>query len=868
MMSSITPLINYLKIFRRNDQSQKNEKYIEGSVLDENYKDDDTDLKIVIEKEKLSESLYFTELKSTIAGFTSLYIQINSEEPFYDYSIRNEITTSTGITSYQYKNIFGDSWENSSGSYIEIPIVSSADNYFYSHDSKRVVLLPLNTIFGFPDWLIYHPNAIPEITNDDYTFNYKDHEGYTNDALDFTFRLILEPVVEFINNLRKRTVDVEKSQIPGKMYLYPHITTEMNKYVLYYNFVGTDKTFFKTAQNPYAIRLEFNYLGAMLEFLNQTIFYEADSISFEEGSGSKKYFFERYKRLVNAEIQLALQKNIANVLEILYYTPKLFLKEINTNTLWDILEKAITGKSLTNIGLNEEDVVLVLLEALSEIEKTENIFLLKLIEEKQDKKSYFSLLYEKMNGQNFVKLVQFLYSVWLKSSFINFDNPYYKDDNGPLTIPYKSQKFAGFYSSNRNFDFKKGKHIEVSEDESWIDNIISAFDPNLGEYVNQIVEEQNKFSYHLFQPMMLTDIEQESPIPLPRLLPAFFLKANEDKAFWSNVITGIEYTVDAITTLSGFGNLAKFRHLQRIVKVATKYKFFDKAKKFNYLAKIRFGVSAIEISSGSLNALLKLTGLADTKFGKSLTEYLFWLELLSLGGEITAAIKGGLRKSAKEVLEHTDDLKKTAKNADELKQIDEVIEHLEETSRNFKIDNFIERGIKSGKTIGKIDKATIIRELHNVTETATEVSRALKKGKIKLEKLDDIDFFKAIKEPGESLEKIKDVLACQIKNKIYIKNNTSLDKAFGEIVHEGKHALDYVNGLFKDIKLLREETKLIVHDKVSMKSFVDKMSDDQVIELRARIVEREFQIAAKQALDFRSVEAMISFIFEKYNKVK
>ena len=48
-----------------------------------------------------------------------------------------------------------------------------------------------------------------------------------------------------------------------------------------------------------------------------------------------------------------------------------------------------------------------------------------------------------------------------------------------------------------------------------------------------------------------------------------------------------------------------------------------------------------------------------------------------MGGEITATIKGGLRKSAKEVLEHTDELKKTAKNADEAKQIDEVIEHLD-----------------------------------------------------------------------------------------------------------------------------------------------------------------------------------------------
>lgn len=51
--------------------------------------------------------------------------------------------------------------------------------------------------------------------------------------------------------------------------------------------------------------------------------------------------------------------------------------------------------------------------------------------------------------------------------------------------------------------------------------------------------------------------------------------------------------------------------------------------------------------------------------------------LLSLSGEITVAIKKGLQKSAKEILEHEDDLRKTAKNADEAKQIDDVIDELE-----------------------------------------------------------------------------------------------------------------------------------------------------------------------------------------------
>ena len=54
--------------------------------------------------------------------------------------------------------------------------------------------------------------------------------------------------------------------------------------------------------------------------------------------------------------------------------------------------------------------------------------------------------------------------------------------------------------------------------------------------------------------------------------------------------------------------------------------------------------------------------------------------MLSLGGELTVAIKNGLRKSAKEVLEHEDELRKTAKTVDETKEIDELIEHLDEVA--------------------------------------------------------------------------------------------------------------------------------------------------------------------------------------------
>lgn len=243
------------------------------------------------------------------------------------------------------------------------------------------------------------------------------------------------------------------------------------------------------------------------------------------------------------------------------------------------------------------------------------------------------------------------------------------------------------------------------------------------------------------------------------------------------------------------------------------------------------------------------------------------LSLMTVSATISLELVEKFSKNADEIIEIVSNAPKSKFPKESL---DEVVNEMESLKKeadklvNQKIDNFINRGVKNGKKIGDISKKIIVRELRNVTSKSTEVARALDKGKIKLEKLDEKEFFDKIKEPGEKLEDLKNVNAAQIKDVIYLKNSTSLDKAFGEIVHEGQHALDELNKLIEDMPQLRKDTKLITHDKVSMQSYVDKMTDKQVIELRARIAEREFQMAAKQNLDFNSVEAMISFIFRTY----
>lgn len=74
------------------------------------------------------------------------------------------------------------------------------------------------------------------------------------------------------------------------------------------------------------------------------------------------------------------------------------------------------------------------------------------------------------------------------------------------------------------------------------------------------------YTYHPFYPIYIPEAQQQkTEIVFDSIVPAFFLKVNEDKTFWSNVITAGEYTLDAVTTLSGIGNIAKFRHLAKVL---------------------------------------------------------------------------------------------------------------------------------------------------------------------------------------------------------------------------------------------------------------------------------------------------------------
>lgn len=145
---------------------------------------------------------------------------------------------------------------------------------------------------------------------------------------------------------------------------------------------------------------------------------------------------------------------------------------------------------------------------------------------------------------------------------------------------------------------------------------------------------------------------------LDAIVPVFMLKANLDKQFWSNVMTSAEYAADIITTLSGIGNIAKFRYLTRVAELAEVVEGASAVTKVaraaNILRYVKGDAGVVEPTSGSVNLMLKITGAKDTEFGESLSKVLFYLELITLAGELTASMKLGLKKSAKEAVKASD----------------------------------------------------------------------------------------------------------------------------------------------------------------------------------------------------------------------
>ncbi|CAA0205566.1 hypothetical protein ACE1MK_07720 [Tenacibaculum maritimum] len=230
--------------------------------------------------------------------------------------------------------------------------------------------------------------------------------------------------------------------------------------------------------------------------------------------------------------------------------------------------------------------------------------------------------------------------------------------------------------------------------------------------IHQIIQ---RYNYHPFSPtvllnsknptFLLKDKDQKEGIRFTKL-PAFLLYANNQKAFWKNVLTGVEYSVDILTTVSGVGNLIKAGRLVKLLKNG-KTLLYKTKQVTTAIATTKTIAGVIEVSSGTVNALLKLTSIDDTKLGISISKYLFYLEMIALTGEVSVFLKGKLQQSAKEIVENP----KFTKSLDELVKKGNISE-LEEF-------NFYREILKASRQYSDDLKILgIVPKLTNATEKA------------------------------------------------------------------------------------------------------------------------------------------------------
>lgn len=177
-----------------------------------------------------------------------------------------------------------------------------------------------------------------------------------------------------------------------------------------------------------------------------------------------------------------------------------------------------------------------------------------------------------------------------------------------------------------------------------------------------------------------------------------------------------------------------------------------------------------------------------------------------------------------------------------------------------KISDFI-REYKNTK-LSEIFLDDIIKALEGITEQSSKVAQATKDRIIGRKILED-EIFETIYTSftNKSAEKVS---AFALDGLTYFRESTPLEIFLKEYVHEGTHILDDFSKIGNNIEKLKKETGLIIHEGEIMQPYIKNLNKKQLIEFRARIFEREFEIASNMDLEFKSISDLIKFIKKHY----
>ena len=829
-MNDLKILIDYLNPKKHQKENSVNEKYLFTQINKEyseyigDLQNNDIDSGDLTTRIRYAINVGYGDPLQPLPGSffsTSLYAEFNGDEVNYyfakDFNGVTKYITIENVLEQETSNPFYQDYSN-----LDLVFIQSGENLYYHVGQKMLYtmsVIPTEIVLAAKRSLHYSPKELGGLVSKDYRLDFVDARGnrvtpqYANGN-----PIGYQPSAT--SSTTERILHLDLNPKIGELYWYPEIIHD-NGITLKYHYHWNLNENQELKKESHAIKIYFPQTQSFLAFVNLVYFNNGvspfDYFSTEGGRDQKAEFFVSYVKIINSLLRSS--ETINEKLTYLYYIPgdffaknqRLFKKMEDPSNLlgaqfiWDVIAEALED-DLTNFSIQKEDIALSLLNTLKTIydnktiesdeRKLEgNTFILKNLLEKKTSNgnSFFLQLFNKIDGENFASFNELMKSIWRNSSYFDDQNPIYLQKvaqgkekvlkyDGPIALPYKSDKTLGFYHSNVDISWvEKGTSLDTILETG---NFEFTGERN-SRGAPEIQEIKYDYNYHPYQPIYLVDSQsQKTALKLDYVIPAFYLKAVETKKTTANIYTGIEYALDIVTTFSGVGNISKFRHLSKLASKAAKLRSAQKASTYaTVIAQIKLGAGAIEISSGTLNTLLKLTGLKETKFGADLSEFLFWLEMASLSGEAIGVIKDGLRRSASKALNHIDEIRKLGKKIDDPAQVEKVIGYLrkfEDTIQkveNFvsklprpianevkKLTSFVEMSVQNkllkldfqGKTFMSVTPRGIVKEMRLFSEIQNPQKIAeFKKIKIELELTDELGR-KYTKKYTDNIEVFKD----------------------------------------------------------------------------------------------------------------
>ncbi|MFL0088184.1 hypothetical protein V2550_05875 [Tenacibaculum maritimum] len=508
-----------------------------------------------------------------------------------------------------------------------------------------------------------------------------------------------------------------------------------------------------------ALKIGFKTLSGVLSFLKETIFNYYNEVN-DFRSKWRHRFLERIGYHITP---VANTSNLKNKKALIYQIPEaLYYVFYNNSSLWAAVQILASGTITNILGTNEEDLLLKLLKIIYHrhthkynkvqdvgrkvvdekeaptSKRLNDIYLNKLLTIKADNKILLQKLTDDLDGEQFKTYIYFIWSIWKNSSYANINPETNKTikitGESPVLLDYRSDKTLGIHYNNATINweantFRIDLDIRIKTGTKKVPKLVNiAYETPKPQYIDTgqttevAIYQTFQYGYHPFSPtvllnsknptFLLKDKDQKEGIRFTKL-PAFLLYANNQKAFWENVLTGVEYSVDILTTVSGVGNLIKAGRLVKLLKNG-KNLLYKTKQVTTAIATTKAIAGVIEVSSGTVNALLKLTSIDDTKLGISISKYLFYLEMIALTGEVSLFLKGKLQQSAKEIVENP----KFTKSLDELVkkgEIDEVGKRKTLKEINQLSGNIEDYSSRLAKRVSKtLDKApNVIKRFEN-----------------------------------------------------------------------------------------------------------------------------------------------------------